>query len=79
MGDFFQFFSLRLFDLLDVALRAPLWKQLSCASAVSLSAVMIATFASSSGERLRAILYVGLGLIVFVAILHPADWRAFFG
>ena len=79
MGDFVQFFSLTLVDLLDVAFQAPLWKLVAWAIAVMLSTVMIATLTSTLGERMKAAVYFGLGLIVFVEIFRPVDWSGFFG
>jgi hypothetical protein len=78
MDDLVRFFSLTLVDLLDIALHA-LWKLLAWATALTLSAVMISTLASSSGERLKAVVYIGLGLIIFVEIFPALDWSMFFG
>jgi hypothetical protein len=40
---------------------------------------MISTVASSGGERLKAAVYIGLGLIIFVEFFRPVDWSMFFG
>lgn len=79
MDNLVRFFSLTPVDLLDIALHAPLWKLLAWAIALTLSAVMISTVASSGGERLKAAVYIGLGLIIFVEILRPVDWSMSFG
>ena len=79
MDDLTRLFSLTLVDLLDIALHAPLWKVLAWAIALTLSAVMISTVGSSGGERLKAAVYIGLGLIIFVEFFRPVDWGMFFG
>ncbi len=79
MDDLVRFISLTSVDLLDIARHAPLWKLLAWAIALTLSAVMISTLASSHGEWLKAAVYIGLGLIIFVEIFRPLDWSMFFG
>jgi hypothetical protein len=80
MDDLVRFFSLTLVEILDSALNAPLWKLLAWTIALTLSAVMITTLASSGGgERLKAAAYIGVGLIIFVEIFRPVDWSMFFG
>jgi hypothetical protein len=79
MDDLVQFFSLRLVDLLDDICHTPLWQLLAWAIAETLSLVMIATLTPSFGERLKAAIYFGLGLIAFVEVFRPLGWSMFFG
>jgi hypothetical protein len=79
MDDLVRFFLLTLVELLDSALNAPLWRLLAWTIALTLSAVMITTLASSGGGRLKAAAYIGVGLIIFVEIFRPVDWSMFFG
>ena len=47
--------------------------------ALTLSAIMISTVASSGGERLKAAVYNELGLIIFVELFRPVEWTMFSG
>ena len=79
MDDLVKSFSLTLVDLIDLAFHAPLWALLGWAIAAALTAAMISTFASSSGDRVKVVVYIALGLIVYVEILRPVGWFIAFG
>lgn len=79
MDDVVKSFSLTIMDLIDVALHAPLWAILAWAVAAALTAAMISALASSSGERLRVIVYIALGLVVYIEVLRPVGWFLYFG
>ena len=79
MDDLLKSFSLTIVDVVDVVFHAPLWALLGWATAAALTIVMISTWASSSGERGKVILYIVLGLIIYVEILRPVGWMMWFG
>ena len=79
MDDLIKSFSLTIVDLLDAAFQAPLWALLAWGVAAALTAAMISTLASSSGERGKVIVYIALGLIVYLEVLRPVGWFLYFG
>ncbi len=79
MDDLVKSFSLKLADLIDAAIHAPLWAMLGWTAAAALTAAMISTFASSSGDRMKVIVYIAIGLIAYVEILRPVGWLMVFG
>jgi hypothetical protein len=79
MDDLVKSFALALVDLLDIAFHAPLWALLAWAVAAAMTAVLISTLLSSSGQRGKALFYIALGLIIYVEILRPVGWIVFFG
>ncbi len=79
MDDLVKSFSLKLADLIGAAIHAPLWAMLGWTVAAALTAAMISTFASSSGDRMKVIVYIAIGLIAYVEILRPVGWLMVFG
>ncbi len=79
MDDLIKSFSLTIVDLLDNAFRAPLWALLAWGVAAALTAAIISTLVSSSGERAKVIIYIALGLIFYIEVLRPVGWFLYFG
>ncbi len=79
MDDLVKTVSLMLVDLIDIAFRAPLWALLAWVIAAALTAAMISTVASSSGERVKVIIYIAVGLMVYIEILRPVGLFMVFG
>lgn len=79
MDNMLKSLSLTIIDLVDTALHAPLWALLAWAIAAALTAAMISALASSSGQRLRVIVYIAVGLVAYVEVLRPIGWFLYFG
>ncbi len=74
MDEWIKSFSLTIADVINVAFAAPLWALLSWAIAIVLIIAMISTLASSSGERGKVIMFIALGLLIYIEILRPVGW-----